>query len=303
MNLQRILNSQQAGVWALQISRRLPLGMGLRFSKRVADWIATKKDLPLVRAIRLNRWVVSGCKWGTDELDAAVRANLRHIASSYFVLFHYLSQPELLQKQVVFSQALDDLIIQTRDSKVKVVVCGVHMSNFDLVLQSAAWRGLRALAISLPETSEYNQAVQWQHQFRRDSGLEILPASLATFRQAIRRLKAGDTVVTGIDRPITKPKLRPDFFGRPASLPVHHILIGLEAEAPLVLLAATQEQDGLYHIQSSEEIQLRRFADRDQAILWNASHVLEIAADFIRMKPDQWSIYYPVWPELIEKMP
>ncbi len=119
MNLQRILNSQHSGVWALQISRRLPLGMGLRISKLVADWIATKKDLPLVQAIRLNRWVVSGCEWGADELDAAVRANLRHIAGSYFILFHYLDQPELLQKQVVFSQALDDLIAQTRELEAK----------------------------------------------------------------------------------------------------------------------------------------------------------------------------------------
>ena len=244
MNLQRILNSRGAGVWALRISRLLSPAVGLPFSRLVAGQIAARRHLPLVRAIRLNRWVVSGCTLSPAELDVAVRAVMCNIARSYYTLFHLIHDPAALQRQVAFSPEIEALIARSQQKKHGVVVAGVHLSNFDLVLQAASWHGLRGLALTLPDSLEIREAVEWQHIFRRQSGIELLPASLPNFRQAIRRLQAGETVLTGIDRPVSLAKHYPHFFGHPAHVPVHYIQLAEAARAPLMVFAAKQDAHG-----------------------------------------------------------
>jgi phosphatidylinositol dimannoside acyltransferase len=302
MNLQRMLNSRQAGILALQISRFLTPAMGLSFSRFVAGRISLNRELPLVRAICANRWVISGERLEGAGLDRAVRENLEHIARSYYTLFHYLDHPAELQEQVEFNPSIEALIARSQEKKYGVVVAGVHLSNFDLVLQASAWRGLRGLALTLPDDTEIKEAVEWQHAFRRQSGLELLPASLPNFRQAVRRLQAGETVLTGIDRPVESAKCYPAFFGRPAHVPIHHIHLALAARVPVMVFAALQRPDGIYQILASEEIKLRPYTDRRVELVCNAERVLEVAASYIRQAPGQWSITLPAWPEILPEL-
>ncbi len=299
MNLQRLVNSRKAGIWALRISKFLTPSMGLRFSQFVAGRIALKGELPLVRAIRLNRWVVSGEQLAGADLDRAARENLEQIARSYYTLFHYLGDPVALQKQVEYSQSIEELIARSQEKKHGVVVAGVHLSNFDLVLQASAWRGLHGLALTLPDVTENQEAVEWQHAFRRQSGIELLPASLTNFRQAVRRLQGGEVVLTGIDRPVASAKHYPVFFGHPAHVPIHHIHLALAANAPVMVFAALQRPDGIYQILASEEIKLQPYSDRQVELVINAERVLEVAASYIRQAPGQWSITLPAWPDVL----
>lgn len=303
MDLQRILNSQQAGSWALRISRFLPPAVGLQFAKLLSNRLALDRNLPLVKAIRLNRWVTSGFELDGEALDQAARATLHEIAAGFYLLFHHIRQPEELQKLVEFSPEVDEVIALSRENRKGLLIAGLHMSNFDLVIQAAAWRGLRAIAVSLPEETENLKAVEWQHQFRRQAGLEILPASVSTFKRAIQRLRAGGVVMTGIDRSISKPRLRPKFFGKPAYLPLHHIHLALEAEAPMLLMSALRKEDGRYRLLASPELRLQPYPDRSERLLANAERVLEIAECFVRQAPEQWTVVQPVWPDLLEQMP
>jgi hypothetical protein len=54
---------------------------------------------------------------------------------------------------------------------------------------------------------------------------------------------------------------------------------------------------------TSGEIWMKQFQDRDKELLYNAEHVLETAADYIRQAPDQWNILQPVWPDALSAMP
>ncbi|MCC7130185.1 MAG: hypothetical protein IT297_07290 [Anaerolineae bacterium] len=303
MDLQRILNSQQAGSWALRISRMLPPAVGLQFAKLLASRLTLNRDLPLMQAIRLNRWVTSDFELEGAALDRAARQALYEIAASFYLLFHYINRPEALQELVEFSPEVDEVIALSRENRRGLLVAGLHMSNFDLVIQAAAWRGLRAIAVSLPEVTENQEAVEWQHQFRRQAGLEILPASVSTFKKAVERLRAGGVVMTGIDRSISKPRLRPKFFGQPAWLPLHHVHLALEADVPLLLISALRKEDGRYHLLASPELRLEPRPNRDERMLLNAERVLEIAEGFVRQAPEQWTVVQPVWPDLLKKMP
>lgn len=303
MDLQRILNSRGAGKWALRISRALPPSTGFQFATLFAGRLARMRDLPIVRAIRLNRWVTSGYELRGEALDLAVQETLRHIAVSYYLLFRHIDQPDELQKLVDFSPEAERAIAASQENRQGMLVTGLHMSNFDLVIQAAGWRGLCALAISLPEETENPEAVEWQHKFRRRSGIDIVPASISTFRQAIKRMRQGGVVLTGVDRPVEGPRLRPMFFGRPASLPVHYVHLALEADVPVILMSAVRKEDGKYHMHASPEMRFTTYPDRDEQTLANAGLLLEEAEGFIREAPEQWSIFQPAWPELLAEMP
>ena len=300
MNLQSLLNSRRAGKIALYTSRLLPPDLGQRFAFSLADRIASRNHLPLMVALRANRWIISDGKLSGRSLDEAARQNLRHVAHSFYTLFHNMNDPEALQRLVSFPPKVEELISRSQERKEGLIITGVHLSNFDLVFQAAAQRGLHAVGLSIPEASE---AIEWQHSYRRMAGLEILPASVKNFRQVITRLKAGQVVVTGIDRPVDGVKSHPRFFGHPACVPVHHIHLALKAEAPIIIIGAILGSDGIYHVQSSDYLNMRRFPDHQTEIVWNAERVLEIAEDIIRQAPDQWAVMQPVWPDLLAEVP
>lgn len=300
MDLQGLLNSRRAGIVALRTSRLLPPRLGYSLADQIADRIAASPQTPMVKGIRLNQWIVSGQQLLGDALDRAVLETLQHIARSFYTLFHYIDNLEGFSKRIEYDARAESIIRKSQETRQGMVVVGLHMSNFDLIMQSATKLGLRALALSLPQADE---AVDWQHQLRRRSGVEILPATIQNFRLAIERLKAGEIVITGMDRPLADTKYRPRFFGHPANVPVHYIQLALKAQVPLVVMGAVEQDDGIYRVNSSDIIHLQHLPDRRTEILQNAEMVLSIAENFIRLAPQQWAVFLPVWPDLLEQVP
>ncbi|MEW5870162.1 MAG: hypothetical protein AB1894_12865 [Chloroflexota bacterium] len=297
MDLQQFLNSRRAGVLAQQLSRSLPPRLGYWLADRVAGQISGRRDLPMLRNIRANQRVVRG-ELSVEQLDAAVEDVLRNIARAFYDLFHYADRPAVLQRFVARSQAIDDLILRCQNRAGGMIVCGLHMSNFDLAYQAVTSQGLRSIGLTMPDATE---GIAWQHELRRRAGLEIMPASLSNLRHVIQRLKAGEIVVTGIDRPMAEVKCRPRFFGRPAQVPVHYVQLALRAGVPVMVMAAVMGEDGRCHVLASEPVELRSYSDRETEILANAERVLEIGQDFIRQAPAQWVITQPVWPEVLDE--
>ncbi len=300
MDLQRLLNSRRSGILALWVSRALPPRMGLRLADLIADRIAASQEATMVRSIRANQWMVSGRELTGEALDRAVWRTVRHMARSFYTLFHYMEDLDNFQKLVELDDRSEEVILRSQEASQGLIVLGLHMGGFDLVLQAAARLGLRALALSVPQPDE---AVEWQHEYRQRAGLEILPATMSSIRQAIDRLKAGETVLTGLDRPMPDAKYRPRFFGHPANVPVHYIQLALRSEAPLVVMASIEGENGLYRILTSDYIHLDHHSDRREEIIQNAEAVLRVAEGFICLAPEQWSISQPVWPELQAQVP
>lgn len=297
---QTIINSRFGVGLALTLSRSIPARAGYSIVRHVADWISRRKKWDLVQAARLNQWVVSGRCLSAAELDEVVEATFRHTARCLFDLYHNLHDREAAERMIEFTPEIDTVIQSSQESRQRLVVVGVHMSNFDMVAQAAALRGLRAQAISVERP---NKGYQWQNQLREMSGLEITPASKSALRRANQRLKNNGVVLTGLERPLPGSKYHPLFFGRPSPLPVAHIQLALKTHSPVVVAAAIMRTDGIYTIQASNPIELRSYPDRNTEIIANAERILEIAEDFIRQAPYQWSMFFPVWPDLRSEVP
>jgi len=161
-------------------------------------------------------------------------------------------------------------------------------------------KGVNALVLTIPDPQGGRRV---EFEMRQRTGMNILPASLDALRQAVRHLKRGGLVVTGIDRPVDRPRLQPMFFGHPAPLPTHHIFLASKARVPVVLMAAIRQEDGKYRLLCSEPIEMEPADDYETGMLRNAERVLQQAERFIRLAPQQWNVPLPVWPDLVNRVP
>jgi lauroyl/myristoyl acyltransferase len=297
---QHILNSPSGLRLVSFLGRSMPARIGHRLSNFVADQISARREWDIVRAVRLNQWVASRETLGNDALDQAVRLTIRSIARSFFDLYHYVDNLKAIQRLIVLDPVARDLVRRPEYSPQGLVVAGLHLSNFDLVLQTMFLQKMKAIVLTIPEPQGGHRL---QFEMRKRTGMNLIPASINALRQAVMYLKAGGVVLTGMDRPIPEPGLHPQFFGRPSSLPTHHIHLALNARVPVLVMAAMTEPDGTYHVHTSDLIEMQSHPDREAEILQNAEAVLKIAEQFIQKAPQQWAMTLPVWPDLLEQVP
>lgn len=298
--LQRVVNSEFGVGLALGLGRAVPQRLGYPLARYLADRIASRRTVEMVQVVRANQWVVHGARATDQQLDHAVRETFRNTARCIYDFYHSLGSKEAMLRLIDLTPEVSAMIERTRSRLEGTVIVGVHMSNFDLVLQAIAmYFRLDVQAISVPEPEA---GYRLQNALRRQHGLEITPATVASLKRAVERLRAGGSVITGLDRPTPGGKYRPQFFGRPASLPVHHIYLAMKAQVPVYVFAATFGSDGRYHIQAAGPVHMKPYADHRTAVERNAEAVLQVAENFIRQAPQQWAMFFPVWPEALQEI-
>jgi lauroyl/myristoyl acyltransferase len=305
---QGIINSRLGVGAALGFGRTLPPALGYPLAKLVARGIASSKQSAIVQTVRVNQWVVNNGQLSGAALDQAVSETFVNTARCIYELYHNQEKPLAMKRLVVYSQEVEALIERSRriehinqiQGKEKgAVIVGVHLSNFDLVLQAVCLSGLNVQAISVAQPGG---GYRWQNKMRQKSGVYITPASTGSLRQAIERLKMGGSVLTAADWPVPESRYKPSFFGRPTCVPVHHVYLALKTGTPVYVFAATRKEDGLYHVKASEPITMKNGVRHNETLLYNADAILEVAEDYISQAPQQWSMFYPVWPEAMSEM-
>ena len=300
INLQGVNDSQLVISLVSALGWLLPLQMGHSLADFIAGQIANRQDSQMVRAVRANQWVARGESLGKEALDQAVRETLRQSARSIFDLYHYIQNREATRRLIVLDLATQQLIQRPEFDQRGLVVVGVHLSNFDLALQWVCKEGLQPLVLTIPDPQGGRRT---EYERRKKLGMKLLPASVGAIRQALRHLQQGGIVLTGIDRPISEPKVCPRLFGRPAALPMHHVFLATKARVPVMVMVTNLQPDGKYHILTSELIEMDSHPDHEMEALQNAEKVLGVAEKFIRQAPQQWSISLPVWPEISSLVP
>jgi KDO2-lipid IV(A) lauroyltransferase len=293
--VQEIINGRLGIAFALGLARTLPPAIGYRVALFLAERIAARRNFGMVQAVRANQWVLHNEEPNAAELDMLVKKAFRHTARCLYDLYHNLHDLPRMDKLIDFGPDFGPLVERINGRERGMVIVGPHLSGFDFVAQAAAMSGMRAMVITFARPSE---GYKWQNDIREYAGLEIAPASMGVMKAAVKRLKEGGAVVTGVDRPVPDPRYKPLFFGHPSSLPVHHITLALRAKVPVLVAGVIMRPEHIYEVVVSEPIEMEEFGDRDKDILGNAERVLEVTAELICRVPEQWTMTYPVWPDI-----
>jgi lauroyl/myristoyl acyltransferase len=293
LTVETITNSPQAIGLLADLAGKIPRQFGHRLAGFAATQIAKQRNSPVVRAVRANQAVLLGQDCSPAALDQAVRETLGHSARSIFDLYHYLRDLGAAGRLVVLDKDVEELMRRPEFGQRGVLLAGIHLSSFDLVLRWFCRQAIRPLVLTIPEPRGGRRT---EYEMRRQMGMNLVPATIGGLRRALRHLQHGGAVATGIDHPVSSGRLRPHFFGRPAALPLHHVLLAARARVPVMVLAAMWEADCRYHVRASEPVEMIAGHDPDGAALRNAEAVLLRAEAFIRMAPRQWSVPRPVWP-------
>lgn len=279
------------------IARFTPSWLGYLVARLAARWISSRHETAMVRAVRSNQLVVAGSELHPKTLDQAVRGVFNYTARSIYDLYHYVHDLNKAGHLFKFDHSFQPLIDRPKFDRCGLIVVGIHMSGFDLAMQWLCMNWIDPLALTIPDP----EGGRWiEFEMRKRTVINLVPGSVYGLRQAIRYLKQGGMVITGIDRPQEAYHPCPHFFGRTAALPTHHIFLALKAQVPVVVAASRLDEDGLYHLYASDPIEMDPYPDRTDALLYNTEKVLATAEDFIRKAPEQWLISLPVWPEHME---
>ena len=285
---------------AYGLAQAMPPRLGRWTASRLGGAIGCLKKFSQVRAARANQWVVSGGCLRTEELDRATQDVFRSTGQCLYDYYHHLHRSEATLKLVDFDPAFEECIRRSREGRFNQLLVIPHFSNFDLVGRAAALKGIRYQVLSYPQPqSGYRR----QNKTRNFLNVEITPISSESLRQAAERLRSGGTVLTGVDRPLGEAKYRPQFFGRPANLSSGYVRLALKEKAPVIVVSGITLPDGRYQAWASDPVIMKARDDPAVETLRNTEAVLEVIEALIRQAPRQWSMFYPVWPEVCHEIP
>lgn len=301
MALSNALNSSAGLAIGLGLSR-LPTSLGYRVANRIAAIIAAQKNSDFVRAVRSNQWGVHQRKISGAAIDALTRATFRSTAHSLYEFWHFFQNPAAIKKMVEFEPSFIARFDEARQAKQGLILVLPHMSNFDLIGRAAALNGFPLHILSYPKPPG---SYKIQNSIREMEGLRITPLSMESLRQASDTLRNGGAVVTGVDRPLAGDdrKYHVKFFGLETSLPVFHIRLAVKHKLPVVVVAGRRTHDGRYTVSASDPIVMQPAKDLVQETVQNAEAVLKVLEGCIWAAPDQWAMFYPVWPQLLDSTP
>jgi lauroyl/myristoyl acyltransferase len=299
MWLPKLIFSQVGPYLGLFLVRILPKKTAYWIGKRVVSILVKRPESDLVRSVRVNQAVIRDLDYEDERLPGYVLEVLNNAAYGLVDWFHSIAHPGTLGN---LPCSIDDHLVEdvyrAQAEGHGVVIVGAHLSSFNMFLMMIAQRKWPVQILSY-------HAEQGSHRsdniLRKRFGLNVTPISSNTLRQAIRRLRSGGCVLTGIDRPDTGTESL-SFFGRPATMPVGHARLAIRTGARLMVVAVQNAQPGTYHVVGSSLIEAEGSGDDPDNALKLAQRVLDRLERYIRERPSEWMMFVPVWPEALPKL-
>jgi phosphatidylinositol dimannoside acyltransferase len=305
MTLQDVLNGPLAISLVFGLTKITPPRLGHGLAARLGNIYGGWRRVPSVQAARANQWVVAGGRLSARRLDELTRAVFQSTAHGLYDFYHNLNNIQAALDMVEIDTSVRDAVEWYRSGHTGALVVIPHVSNFELLAPAFAnatlFGGLKVQFLSYPQPPA---GYSLQNRIRRMEGLSITPISMESIRQAIQLLKQGGVVVTGVDRPMNDEKnCAPLFFGRPSCLPSGYVRLALKAGVPVVVVSGQTLPDGRYRLVAFDPILMQPYPDKTEELCKNAQSVLAIIEKVIRRAPEQWAMFYPVWPEALQEIP
>ncbi len=288
----RFINSAFGMGSALAIGSLLPERLGRAIAGVAARGMALRKTSTVYRAVRSNLRLALPNE-NPRQLEEKTRQVFVNQAAFLFDFYHNLRRPQKVRALVCFSPGFEQVLHDCMRERSATIFVAPHIGPIDLAGYAIALFGLPVQILSYPNL---NNAYRWQNLLRKQQGLNITPISPAALTQARELLQRNGTVLTGLDRPNPGCGYAPRFFGHPAEVPVFYVKLALKVHACVRVVVIHKDAFGKYMMECSEAIEMEAGGDAREEILSNAERVIAAGEVFISRYPDQWSMFYPLWP-------
>lgn len=295
MPTQDFFNSATALRMGLWIGRHMSYKAGHGFADAVTGFLARRRSSRLYRTVYNNMSVVLGPEASEEECHQAVRAILKHAGHAYFDLYHVMGRGrEALDGMIRLSPQLMAHLEDWRHTAQGVMAVTGHMGNLDLAGLAMAANGVDALILGVADPPS---GYELQDDLRTQVGLQVMRIDVQSLRRALKHLRTGGVVLTGIDRPDPYGGGEElSFFGRPARLPVGHIRLAVQTGTPIVVtICEYRPSDGTYVVHLVKWLDMEPMGSREETLRHNAERTLQVLERLIRAHPEQWLMFYPLW--------
>ena len=298
MSLQRLMSRSAGPRLAIALSRALPPRLARRLASLAAGVVCGVRPA-VYWVVRANLRQVLGEDAAQELIERQVRSTLFVAIWNYYNLYHTLGQPrEQIAATVDLPPATRVVVDQVLARKRGIVLVVPHLGNFDLMAQALGNITSPIQALSLPNPPA---GFQLMNEIRNRSGIDVTPLSPASLRSALRVLRGRGVVVIAGDRPVSDLDASFPFFGHPARVPSGHIRLALKTDSALMVgCCAFMEETQRYALHLEPPIELMRSPDPDEELGANMRRVLDRLEAFIRRWPEQWMVFVPIWPDLLE---
>jgi KDO2-lipid IV(A) lauroyltransferase len=274
----------------------LPTRQAYWLADKIAANVVSQTDSDLYRALRSNQAVIRGWQYDDPRLDDALYEVMQNATRGYADWFKAMAKGKkyLLERCHIAPHLIEEAKKAITDEK-GVMMVGAHMSAFNIMVLGLGVRGLpiKMLAFANPAGS-----YKVDNFIRRRYGLELSTITMASLKDAIRRLKSGGLVLTGIDRPDVGGEPL-DFFGTKVVMPVGHARLAIRTGANLLMGVTTRTGPAEYSVSGPPLIKPEITGDTDRDVRKLAQQVLSYMEGQIRARPDEWLMFFPVWPDSI----
>jgi lauroyl/myristoyl acyltransferase len=298
VNLQHFLVTGAGTRLAMRLSAMVPRRLGYSAIRGVTFFIA-HRDSELTRAVRSNLSVVLGTTAHDPQLDRLVHEVLFQSASGTYDFFRALgSTAEEIRELIDMPQAIWDVLDPAGRSGRGVVIVAPHVSTQDLGgLGFGAQPGSKAYEVQVLSYALPPSGYELMNDLRSTEGLILTPSSGDALRQAAKRLRSGGVVFTSLDRPPPKGRRAQTatFFGKPARLWNGFAKLAVSTGALLQVIWVERTPDARYRLHVGRQIDPLHLPGTDiTEALWRAA--LDEAETIIRRHPEQWLMFFRVWP-------
>lgn len=294
MHVQDFFSGKLVTQVGVLIGQHVPRRVGYGLAQLAANIIARRKP-EVYWTVRGNLRQIIGPEVNENALHDVTRRVFAHAGQTHYDFFNAIGQPpEILVKAVHIPESLFMHINSSMAQGRGVLLLGMHMSNFDLVMLTFGAHGLpsQVLTVADPEAGFYVL-----NRLRVKAGFEVTPITPESLRAAVRRLRNGGLVITAGDRPVLEDRELITFFGRPAYLPLGPARLAMMSEATVLMGGCHYDSHDGYVLHITGPIEMVRTGDWRRDTLANTRRLSTILEGYVRAHPEQWMMFYPLWPE------
>ncbi|MEA2510420.1 MAG: phosphatidylinositol dimannoside acyltransferase [Actinomycetota bacterium] len=249
------------------------------------------------RSVERNLARVTGAAIGSRRLDRSVTEAYRSYARYWLETFRLVRETRefFLERFHVFGEERLDEVLGRGKGAVVVVS---HLGNWDA---GGAWVGASGRRlVTVAEVLRPRRMFDFFAAHRAKLGMTIFPAEAGVTRKLIASVEDGAIVAIVGDRDLTGRGLQVELFGAPATLPAGPAFVALRAGVPLIVagIYGVKRADGRrgWEAHIGEIIELPD-VDAADAVAQLTKQIAVELEHFIAMRPEEWHVFQPFWPQ------